>query len=95
VEVSTLKISKSVTVLSSKGLNVRAAIQLHNLAHEFESEISIVKESLTANVKSLISLLALCSPQDTQMEITADGDDAKTAMLVITNYFNEKFGEKE
>ena len=90
-----MNISNRVTVLSSNGLNVRAAIQLHNLAHEFESDISIKKGSLTANVKSLISLLALCSPRGTEMEITTDGADAKTAMLVLANYFNERFGEKE
>lgn len=89
-----MNISNKVTVLSSKGLNVKAAIQLHNLANEFDSEISIRKELLTANAKSLISLLALCAIQGTKMEITADGGDAMTAMLVLTNYFNEKFGEK-
>ena len=86
---------KIITLTGKKGLNVKASITLCNLAQQFNCTLVLANESIRVNPKSLLGLLSLDSPSGTELEITAEGKDAETALFAISNLFQEKFGESD
>jgi phosphotransferase system HPr (HPr) family protein len=86
----------TVRVTNTLGLHARAAAQLVRLANRFKSEIIIKRDDngITANAKSILSVLNLAAALGVELRITADGDDASEAVDSITALFTGNFGEE-
>lgn len=76
------------------GLHARAANLLVQLASNFESIITVDKDGIEANAKSIMGLLLLAAGQGSQIVVRAQGQDAKEAIEEIGKLIEEKFGEK-
>ena len=85
----------TVEVRNQLGLHARAAAQLVRLANEFKSKIIVSREDTHsfANAKSILSILTLAASMGTKLLITAEGDDAETALASIKSLFLSGFGE--
>jgi len=81
----------TVKVLNDEGLHARPAGVLVKTASSFTSEIELSVDGDTANAKSIMSVMGLGLTKDTEVVITADGNDAEAALKEITNLFNNKF----
>lgn len=72
------------TVSDPQGLHARNAISLCRLAGTFKSQILIhVQEDgreRKADCKDMIALMGLCVRQDTQVEISLEGEDESEAL---------------
>ena len=77
------------------GLHARAANLVVQLASNFESTITVDKDGIEANAKSIMGLLLLAAGQGSQIVIRAQGRDAKKAIAEIGKLIEGKFGEKE
>jgi phosphocarrier protein HPr len=77
------------------GLHARAAAQLVRLANAFSSEITLhrLDTNVTANAKSILSVLSLSASQGVGLRVIADGADEKEAIERITQLFADQFGE--
>ena len=75
------------------GLHLRAAAAFAKRAESFESEVSLVRDSVSANGKSIISLVTLAATQGTRLRIVADGSDAEAAVAALATLVRDKFGE--
>ena len=73
----------------------RAANLVVQLASNFESTITVDKDGIEANAKSIMGLLLLAAGQGSQIVIRAQGRDAKKAIAEIGKLIEGKFGEKE
>lgn len=85
----------TVRLTNTLGLHARAAAQLVRLANCFKSSI-ILKRSdnaVTANAKSILSVLSIAASFDVELQIIADGDDETEAIKQIEKLFADKFGE--
>ncbi len=85
----------TVRLTNTLGLHARAAAQLVRLANRFKSSI-ILKRSdnaVTANAKSILSVLSIAASFDVELQIIADGDDETEAIKQIEKLFADKFGE--
>lgn len=73
-------------------------MQFVDLANQFKSQIMVIKggdEPGEADGKSVMQMIILAATQGTELKITADGEDADTAVAKLAELFENKFGEGE
>ena len=81
-------------VLSNKmGLHARPSTQIATTASRFSSDIHIGKDDMVVDAKSVLELLMLAAECDTELTITAEGDDAKEAVATLVDLVKGRFGE--
>ena len=86
-------LKKEFTIVNKLGLHARAASVLVQLAGTFSSEITITKEKLRINCKSIMGVLMLAAAQNTVIIVEVAGDDEKEALEVLGNLIIDGFGE--
>ena len=86
----------TVRLTNTLGLHARAAAQLVRLANRFKSRIILTRldSAVTANAKSILSVLSIAASYGVELKITADGVDEQDAIDQITKLFADKFGEE-
>lgn len=84
-----------ITVINRLGLHARAAAQLVRLAGKFKSTVMLLHpgRNVSANAKSILSVLTLAAAMGTELLITVDGEDEETALSEISSLFANRFGE--
>ncbi|MEQ1605608.1 MAG: HPr family phosphocarrier protein [Pyrinomonadaceae bacterium] len=82
-------------IVNALGLHARAAARLVRLAVKFKCLITLVREDtqLTANAKSILSVLHLAASFGTGLSVIADGEDETDAVSAIRELFESGFGE--
>lgn len=85
----------SVRVVNPLGLHARAAAKLVRVAGSFQSRITLTesKRELTADAKSILSVLTLSASIGTVVLIKAEGEDASEAVEAVSQLFADGFGE--
>ena len=85
----------SVSVVNRLGLHARAAAQLVRAAARFKSRITLTEplRNVTADAKSILSVLTLSASIGTQLLINVEGEDEKRAAEAIVGLFETGFGE--
>ena len=82
-------------VVNERGFHARPASLFVQCATEFASSVEVknLMSGVTADGKSLLSLLMLAAPKGTRLEVTVSGPDAETALeklgAIITGGFDE------
>ena len=87
-------ISQSVKIQNLKGLHARATSAFVKVADSFECEITVKKQDLMVNGKSIMGLLMLGAPLGETILISANGADAEAAVQALVALVNNKFGEE-
>lgn len=84
-----------ITVSNQLGLHARAAAQLVRLAGTFQSTVEIQRtdNGVSANAKSILSVLTLAASKGIELVIKADGADEKEAVRILEELFSGGFGE--
>lgn len=82
-------------VVNRLGLHARAAAQLVRLAGAFKSTVMLLHpgRNVSANAKSILSVLTLAAAMGTELLVTVDGPDEDRAMAEIESLFANRFGE--
>lgn len=86
-------LERRIRIVNHLGLHARAAAKLVREAAVFESSVRLRKDTLEANARSILSVLALAAGYGTFVEIIIDGPDEQDAMANIEKLFVEGFGE--
>jgi len=88
-------LERHVEVRNMLGLHARAAAQLVRLANQFASEITITRadNGVTANAKSILSVLHIAAAIGTPLIVITDGADEDEASDAIEKLFVDGFGE--
>jgi phosphotransferase system HPr (HPr) family protein len=84
-----------ITVVNRLGLHARAAAQLVRLAGKFKSTVMLLHpgRNVSANAKSILSVLTLAASMGTELLITVEGEDEENALTEISTLFANRFGE--
>ncbi len=72
------------------GIHARPATILVNQACRFDSEINLVYNGRSVNLKSIMGVMHLGVPTKAEAEIIATGDDEKEAIASITKVLKEQ-----
>ena len=83
------------TITNKLGLHARAANMVVQTASNFQCTITINKDGIEANAKSIMGLLLLAAAQGSKVVVRAIGTDAREAVAEIGKLIEEQFGEKE
>jgi phosphocarrier protein len=87
---------RDIIVSNAMGLHARPAMQFVDTANQFRSRITVAKggdEPYEADGKSVMQMIILEAVQGTPLKITAEGEDAQTAVVALARLFDDKFGE--
>ncbi|WEG13041.1 phosphocarrier protein HPr [Pullulanibacillus sp. KACC 23026] len=75
-----MAVEKTFTVISDSGIHARPATTLVQRASQFSSEINIVSGDKTANLKSIMGVMAMGIGKGAQITISAEGSDEADAL---------------
>ena len=87
------KVEKTLTIQNKLGLHARAAAELVKVTSDFRSGVTINKDGLQVNGKSIMGIMMLAASKGTQVTVTVEGPDAVECMAAVEKIFNDKFGE--
>lgn len=87
------RVAKDLKIKNELGLHARAASALANLASKFRCEVSILKDGVEVNGKSIMGILMLAAPKGSVIKVSAVGDDAIEALKAIEELVKGRFDE--
>jgi phosphocarrier protein HPr len=84
---------RSVLIVNKNGLHARPAAEIVKLAAKFQSEITVVKDDLDVNGKSIMGVMMLAAEHGSTITFRAEGPDADQALDALATLVRNKFGE--
>jgi phosphocarrier protein HPr len=84
----------SFTIQNRLGLHARAAALLVKTANRFASEVTLEKDGLEVNGKSIMGILMLAASKGSKITLRVEGKDSAQAILALSKLFEDKFGEE-
>ncbi|GAD16400.1 phosphocarrier protein HPr [Lentilactobacillus otakiensis] len=77
-------------VLAETGIMSRPATRLVMAAQNYASDVTLTYNGKTVNLKSIMGVMSLGIPQDSYVEIQANGEDEQEAMAGIVDYLKSE-----
>ncbi len=90
-----MSVEQNVKIENQLGLHARAAARMVHLANQFKSEIKVIRTDtdMTADGKSILSVIFLAAPKGTEIRIAVEGEDEEPALAALMRLVADKFGE--
>ncbi|MDO8827340.1 HPr family phosphocarrier protein [Methylophaga sp.] len=88
-----MKQEQTFTIINRLGLHARAAAKFVTTASEFNADIHVSRGGRQVNGKSIMGVMMLAAAKGTEIEVTAEGDDAESALQAIGDLIASYFGE--
>ena len=90
-------VSQKVVIKNPTGLHLRPAGLFCKTAMQFSSKITVEKmtktEDITANAKSVLSVLGACIKGGDEIIVICDGEDEEKALAEMINIIEDGLGE--
>jgi phosphocarrier protein len=86
-------IERTVRIVNKNGLHARPAAEIVKLASRYQSEITLVREDLEVNGKSIMGVMMLAAEFGSSLVLRAAGPDAEQAVSALSDLIARKFGE--
>ena len=83
------------TVVNRLGLHARPAAAFVKLAGKYTSEISVTKDGMMVNGKSIMGVMTLAAECGSELVIRAEGDDAEDAAQALADLVKHHFEMSE
>lgn len=84
---------KTILIQNKLGLHARASAKLATEASRFEADITLIKDDIAVNCKSIMGIMMLAACKGTQLTLRAEGADAEDAIEAIAALVDAHFGE--
>ncbi|MBU6366676.1 MAG: HPr family phosphocarrier protein [Gemmatimonadetes bacterium] len=86
-------VERSVQILNRNGLHARPAAEVVKVASRFASEITISRDDLEVNGKSIMGVMMLAAEFGASITLRANGPDAEAALEALALLVASRFGE--
>jgi len=86
---------RKVTIKLRSGLHARPAAEIVKKTTRFQSKITIQKDDVEVDGKSVFGLMMLGATYKTNLLVTVDGSDEEEAMDTLSDLFDNILNEKE
>jgi len=80
-------------IVNKLGIHARPAAEIVKAAGKFKSNITIVRDDLEVNAKSIMGVMMLAAENGAMITLRATGDDAEAALDALGTVIANKFGE--
>ncbi len=88
------EIVKEVVILNRLGLHARPAAMLVEAVSNLHCQVTLTKDNLTVDAKSLMGVLTLAAEQGATLSIWAKGKDSALAVQRIVELIEKRFDEE-
>ena len=86
-------VERPVTIQNRHGLHARPAAEVVKAASRFRSDITLVRDDMEVNGKSIMGVMMLAAECGAVVTLRASGPDAEQAVAALELLVNNKFGE--
>ena len=86
-------VERSLQIVNKLGIHARPAAEIVKLAAKFKSEITIVRDDLEVNGKSIMGVMMLAAECGASILIRVDGADEDAALDALAALIAAGFGE--
>jgi phosphotransferase system HPr (HPr) family protein len=86
---------KELLIENKLGLHARAAAQIVKTASTYSSKITLVKDGMEVDGKSIMGIMMLAAGKGSTILVAVRGEDEENAVVGLEKLFKDKFGEKE
>jgi len=86
-------IQQDLEIKNRLGLHARPAALIAQTASGFNCEISLAKDGVSVNAKSIMGVMMLAAEYGSTLQITTNGNDEQNAFDAIKTLFENKFNE--
>jgi phosphocarrier protein HPr len=86
-------VERQVRVVNRLGLHARPAAEIVKTAAKFKSEITIIRDDLEVNGKSIMGVMMLAAEYGATITLRADGPDEEQAVDSLAELIASKFRE--
>lgn len=87
--------TETVEIRNRLGLHARPAAEFVKTAGGFASRITVEKDGLEVNGKSIMGVLMLAAEQGSRMKIRGEGEDASEAVRALAELVRRGFDHEE
>lgn len=87
------RIERDVEIVNRAGMHARPAAEFVKLAGRFSSHITVEKDGLEVNGKSIMGVLMLAAEKGSSLRLAAQGDDALDALEALSSLVDRGFEE--
>ncbi len=87
-------IEKSFKLENKLGLHIRPAYLLAQIASKYNSQVTIIKDSLKVNATSILEIMSLNAPFGTEIKIIVEGQDEQDCIKELEEIIQRKFDEE-
>ena len=90
-----LSVSKPAVVNNAKGLHLRPAGLLAQLAGQYQADLTLTKDGLTVDATSILDMLTLVATQGSEIVVSGSGEDAQQAVAAIVEFIENDHADAE
>jgi phosphocarrier protein HPr len=80
-------------IANRAGMHARPAAEFVKLAGRFQARVTVAKDGLEVDGKSIMGVLMLAAEQGAELHVRAEGDDARDAVEALLALVERGFGE--
>ena len=88
-------LSLTVTICNKRGLHARAAARFVTLAEKYDASIDVLKDGQVISARSIMGLMMLGAGRGSEIELRAEGWDAKEAIDALAALVEAGFDEQD
>ncbi len=88
-------VTRTVTISNARGLHARAAAKFVTLAERYGASVDVVRDGQAVSARSIMGLMMLGAGKGSQLELQADGWDAKEAVDALAALVEAGFNERD
>lgn len=87
------RVEREVQIVNRAGMHARPAAAFVKIAGGFTAEITVEKDGLEVNGKSIMGILMLAAEQGSRLRLSAQGPDAHEALDALAGLVAKGFEE--
>ena len=84
---------RTLRIINENGIHARPAAEIVKVAARFKSDITLTRDDLKVNGKSIMGVMMLAAECGSSIVARASGDDAEDAVNALEQLVASKFGE--
>jgi len=87
-------LSRELLIINKRGLHARASAKFVQTVDGFDAKITVSRDGMTVGGTSIMGLMMLAASPGSTIVVTAEGNDAVTALDALAALIADKFGEE-
>jgi phosphocarrier protein HPr len=87
--------SRTIIVPNKRGLHARAAAKFVTLAERFGASVDVLRDGQTVSARSIMGLMMLGAGKGAEIELRAEGWDAREALDALAALVESGFNEQD